>query len=118
MGRLVSRAGLALLASFSISVSFADEADMARGIGDEQLAEIGKRWAVSLSTGDAATLRALLDFEGLGLRGAASLSSNETQRASFVRVLSRIPTQPLPRHRLQRPHATRDHARFKFGYLK
>jgi thioredoxin-like negative regulator of GroEL len=85
MRHLVSRAGLALLASLLTSVSFADEADMATGIGDEQLAAIGQRWADALSTGDAATLRALMDFEGLGLRGAASLTSNETQRASFVR---------------------------------
>jgi thioredoxin-like negative regulator of GroEL len=80
-----SRAGVALLAAILCGVSFADEADMARGISDAQLAEIGKRWAGALSDSDAATLRALVDFEGLGLRSAASLSANETQRASFVR---------------------------------
>ena len=79
------RRGVALLASVLCGVAFADEADMARGIGDEQLAEIGKRWASALSDGDAAALRAVVDFEGLGLRSAASLSANETQRASFVR---------------------------------
>jgi hypothetical protein len=77
--------GVALLASVLCSVSFADEANMARGISDEQLAEIGKRYAAALSAGDAAALRAILDFEGLGLRSAASLAANETQRASFVR---------------------------------
>ena len=85
MSRVTSRSGLALLATVMFSVAFADEADMAVGIGDEQLADIGRRWASALSESDAAALRATLDVEGLALRSVASFSDNEAMQAEFVR---------------------------------
>ena len=85
MRHFIWRAGVVLLAWCSSSLSFADEADMAPGISDAQLAAIGQRWATALNAGDAASLRAVLDSEGLALRSAASFSANETEKAQFVR---------------------------------
>jgi len=85
MPQLILRVGVAALACVLCSVSFADEADMARGISDEQLAAIGQRWAEALSDSNAAGVRAVLDAEGLGMRSAASFPASDTTKAEFVR---------------------------------
>jgi hypothetical protein len=76
---------LTVTLAFAIcQTSFADEADMARGISDVELAELGTRWAEAMNSGDLAALTSLVDFRALGSRSADSFSANARERNEFV----------------------------------
>lgn len=70
-------------------LAWADETDMAVGLSDKQLAEIGNRWADAINDADAPALNALLDLEGLGRRSADTLPTSDTERNEFVRGFMR-----------------------------
>ncbi|HJR68565.1 MAG TPA: hypothetical protein VKA43_00835 [Gammaproteobacteria bacterium] len=65
--------------------SLAQEADMAVGLSDAQLAELGEQWAAAINDSDPVALGALLDFQALGVRSSKTMSDVESERNDFVR---------------------------------
>lgn len=75
---------VASVALFTWRPTFADEADMAVGLSDAELTELGQRWVDAINDGDAPVLNALLDLKGLGLRSAETLPASDSERDDFV----------------------------------
>lgn len=83
MMRLTLRLYAALLVIVLGQPSFAD--DMASGLEDAQLAELGQHWTAAINAGDAAALNDMLDAVALARRSAATFSESKKERDDFVR---------------------------------
>jgi hypothetical protein len=75
---------VASVALFAGRHTFADEADMAVGLSDAELTELGQRWVDAINDSDVLGLNALLDLKGLGLRSAETLPASDAERRDFV----------------------------------
>jgi hypothetical protein len=90
MMRLKSRLFVASVALLVCRLALADEADMAVGVSDAQLTELGQRWAAAINDRDVPSLNGLLDTRALGVRAAATMfTPSETERDDFVQGFAR-----------------------------
>jgi len=97
MIRFTSRLFVVSVALLVCRLALADEADMAVGVSDPQLQELGQRWAAALNASDAPSLSGLLDLQALGVRTAATMPApSEAQRNDFVRGFTRGSAQLVP----------------------
>ena len=81
-------------------------------LGDEQLAEIGMRWATAINDRDAPALDGLVAFEQLAARSAASATDNESERASFVRGFMGATRARFAENQIAAIENGRGHARY------
>lgn len=97
MMRFTSRLFVASVALLVCRLALADEADMAVGVSDAQLQELGQRWAAAINESDVPSLSALLDLQALGGRTAATMpTTTEAQRNDFVLGFTRGGSRLLP----------------------
>ena len=84
MLRSVSRFWVLAIALAVCRFSLADETDLAVGIGDEALAELGQQWAAAINLRDPDALGEVFDVEALATRAAATVFDSAMERNNFV----------------------------------